>query len=115
MHYILFEMSTIIVNTDLTLTTEKLVELFETVDGRLVDDIGLWLDLPNSKINAVGGNYRSLTQRRDAYLDLYTSNYPYPSWKKVAEALRGVDLHRLASVVERSYVQGTIIAPTTVL
>ena len=75
---------------------------------RWVDNIGVWLELPASKREGVKGNYQSPTQRRDAYLDLYVSDHPYPSWKGVAEALRRVDLPRQAGVVERTYVQGTL-------
>ena len=77
--------------------------------------IGLWLGLPKSKREEVEGNDQSPTQRRDAYLDLYASDHPYPSWKKVATALRRVDLDHQADEVERTYVQGTIITPTTML
>ena len=60
--------------------------------------------------------YQSPTQQRDAYVDLYARDHPYPSWKTVAEALRrGVGLPHKADEVERTYVQGTIITPTTVL
>ena len=104
-----------VVHIDLTITTEKLVELFGTVDEQRVDSIGRWLDLPDSKTEEVKGNYQSPTQRRDAYLDLYVSDHPYPSWQTVAEALRGVGLGHQADEVERTYVQGTIITPTTML
>ena len=99
-------------NIDLTITTEKLIELFRTVDGQLVDNIGFWLGLPDSKTEELMESYQSPTQRRDAYLDLYISDHPYPSWKTVARALCEVDLDRQANVVERTYVQGTVLAPS---
>ena len=104
-----------IVNIDLTITTEKLVELFGTVGEQLVDGIGLCLDLPKSKREEIKVNYQSPTQQRDAYLDLYVSDHPYPSWKTVANALRRVGLPHQADLVERTYIQGMIIALTTVL
>ena len=73
----------------------------------------LQLDLPYSKREEVIGNYQSPTQRRDAYLDFYVSDHPCPSWRTVAKALRYVDLDHQANIVERTYVQGTIITPTT--
>ena len=105
----LFIVILFIVHIDLTITTEKLVELFGTVDEQRVDNVGAWLDLPYSKREEVKGNYQSHTQRRDAYLDLYASDHPYPSWKTVARALRVVGLPHQAAEVERTYVQGTVI------
>ena len=105
-----------VVNTDLTITTEKLVELFGTVDEQQrVDYTGAWLGIPYSKIEEVKGNYQSPTQRRDTYLDLYVSDHPYPSWKTVARALGDAGLGHQAAEVKRTYVQGTIITPNTVL
>ena len=103
-----------VVNTDLTITTEKLVELFATlVDDEYVDNIFIGLqtklDLPRSKVVEIKRNYQSLSQRRDAYLDLYVTTHPCPSWRQVAEALRHVVLPHQADVVESTYVQGTMI------
>ena len=108
-----------VVNTDLTITTEKLVELFATVEDRLVG-IGIissfpmldeWLDLPQSKVAEMKGNYHSPSQRREAYLDLYATCHPCPSWRQVAEVLRTVGLYHQADVVKSTYVQGTRMIP----
>ena len=105
-----------VVNTDLTITTEKLVELFATMDDAYIDIVypGLddRLDLPESKVAEMKRNYHSPSQRRDAYLDLYVTTHPCPSWRQVAEALRGVFLDHQADVVESTYVQGTRIECT---
>ena len=66
-----------VVNTDLTITTEKLMELFATVEDVYVDNIELWLDLPYTKINEIKRNYQSPIQKREAYLDLYVSDIDY--------------------------------------
>ena len=98
-------------NIDLTITTEKLVELFKTEGEQLVvDNMGCWLGLPFSKRRELKENYHSPTQQRDAYLDLYARDHPHPSWRTVARVLRDVILPDLANMVERTYVQGT---PTT--
>ena len=131
-----FNILLFVVHIDLTITTEKLVELFRTVNEQRSDDIeqdmddielevdvielrvdaiGRRLDLPYSKREEVKGNYQSLTQRRDAYLDFYVSDHPYPSWKTVANLLHHVGLPRQADLVERTYVQGMVITPPTVL
>ena len=102
-----------VVNTDLTITTEKLVELFATMDDGDVQDYTVTLDkqlaLPESKVAEIKRNYHSPSQRRDAYLDLYVTTHPCPSWRQVAEVLRGVRLHHQAGVVESTYVQGAMI------
>ena len=105
-----------VVNTDLTVTTEKLVELFATMADRHVNGAYLYnvqldeeLDLPRAKAAEIQRNYCSPSQRRDAYLDLYAIIHPCPSWRQVAEALRGVCLYHQAGVVESTYVQGTMI------
>ena len=104
-----------VVNTDLTITTEKLIELFATMDDDYVEsavrplNLDIVLDLPQSKVAEIDRNYRSSSQRRDAYLDLYATGHPCPSWTQVAKALRRVTLHHQADVVESTYVQGTII------
>ena len=105
-----------VVNTDLTITTEKLVELFATMDDVYVDDIIIYydqldekLDLPESKVAEMKRNYRSPSQMRDAYLDLYVTTHPCPSWRQVTKVLRDVDLYHQADVVESTYVQGTMI------
>ena len=103
-----------VVNTDLTITTEKLMELFATVKDEYVDYIGEGLDLPASKRGEIKRNYQSPTQKREAYLDLYISDHPCPSWRQVAKVLRtlsifSVGLGHQADVVERTYVEGSII------
>ena len=75
----------------------------------IYDDLDYQLDLPKSKVDEIDRNYHSPSQRRDAYLDLYATSHPCPSWRQIAEVLRGVDLPHQADVVESTYVQGTII------
>ena len=95
-----------VVNTDLTITTEKLVELFEALSDDDSDVPGFLLELPQSKIDEIKRNYHSPSQRREAYLDLYATDHPCPSWRAVAKTLFGVGLPYQADVVESTYVQG---------
>ena len=97
-----------VVNTDLTITTEKLMELFATLEDKYVDNIGRWLDLPDSKTDEIKRNYQSPTQMREAYLDLYVSDHPCPSWGEVDAALCCVGLFHQADVVKGTYVEGSI-------
>ena len=108
------------VNTDLTITTEQLVELFETMQDYHMDAppgyrFQDWLDLPKSKVAEINRNYHSPSQRREAYLDLYATGHPCPSWRQVARALRLVLLPYEADMVEGIYVQGTRIILTHLL
>ena len=94
------------------------MELFATMDDgyvglgipalRQLDDL---LHLPKSKVAEMKRNLHSPTQRREAYLDLYATGHPCPSWRQVAKALREVRLSHQADTVESTYVQGTRIIP----
>ena len=70
------------------------------------EDIGNWLDLPQSKVDEIKINYDSPLQRREAYLDLYATYHPYPSWKGIAMSLRKIGLFHQADKVESTYLQG---------
>ena len=98
-----------IINTDLTITTEKLVEQFATMDDKHVA-VGMF-QLPKSKVAEMQRNLHIPSQRREAYLDLYATGHPCPSWRQVAKALRCVALHHQARTVESTYIQGTRIIP----
>ena len=98
------------VHTDLTITTEKLMELFAPLDPRRVGKLGGYLDLQLSEIDRIHKDYQSPTQRKEAYLDLYVHQRPCPAWREVARALRRVDLPQQAVLVENTYVKG---APNT--
>ena len=96
-----------VINTDLTITTKKVNDLFSTVKDEKVD-VGDWLQLPESKKSEIKRNYHSPAQRREAYIDLYVNEHPHPTWKRLCLALRMVKLPNQADEVERNYVQGTI-------
>ena len=108
----------LLVPTDLTLTTDRLTELFQSVEdpdkvkkvfrgGVLVwIGIGEWLDLPKSALEEIRRSYQSKTKRKDAYLDTYTHHHPCLSWKNISEVLRRCHLHQQADEVENTYVQG---------
>ena len=103
----------LLVHTDLTLTTDRLMELFESVKDPdrprrswRPRSIGALLGFPQSAIEEIKRSYQSPTQRKEAYLDTYTHRYPCPTWKKVAETLRGCYLNQQADEVENTYVQG---------
>jgi hypothetical protein len=96
--------------TDLTITTEKLMELFAPLEPEKVDELGgeFCLRLPQSEIARIQKDYQSPTQRKEAYLDLYVHQHPCPTWSEVARVLRGrVNLPRQAVLVENTYVKGT--------
>ena len=84
------------------------MELFAKTDRYDVSPC-IELDLPLSKVGEIDRNYHSPSQRRDAYLELYATGHPCPSWKQIAEALRRVSLPRQADIVESTYVQGDVL------
>ena len=92
---------------DLTLTTERLVELFAPMkDGIVADRIGFYLGTPSSKSKEFQRNYRNPAQRKEAYLDYYVHNHPAASWMKIAKTLRRCELPQQAAMVENTYIQG---------
>ena len=98
-----------IVYTDLTITTEKLMKLFAQLDPEKVDVLGgrVYLGLPQSEIDRIQKDYQSPTQRKEAYLDLYVHQHPCPTWRWVARILYLFDLPQQADLVENTYVKGT--------
>ena len=104
-----------VVNTDLTVTTEKVNHLFSSVRDDMVDNIGLWLGLPNSKKSKIQTNYHSPAQRREAYIDAYVDDHPCPSWKVVSSVLHRIGLRDQADEVKRTYVQGTDNTDTVIV
>ena len=93
-------------NTDLTVTTERLVELFASVDTKYVDFLGDDLDTPSSKKEQMNHMYQNTARRKEAYLDYYVHNHPAASWTRIAKLLDRYGLHQQADVVENTYIQG---------
>ena len=94
---------------DLTITTEKLMELFARLDPEEVDWLGGedCLGLPQSEITRIQKDYQSPTQRKEAYLDLYVHQHPCPTWRQVSAILSyKFDLRQQADLVENTYVKG---------
>ena len=87
------------------------MELFATMDDVYVGYLDDHLDLPRAKVAEMQRNLHSPSQRKEAYLDLYATGHPCPSWRQVTMALRWVDLDHEADTVESTYVQGTRIIP----
>ena len=98
-----------IVYTDLTITTEKLMKLFAPMDPEKIDWLGGedCLGLPQSEIDRIQKDYQSPTQRKEAYLDLYVHQHPYPTWRQVAVVLYQAALRQQADLVKNTYVKGT--------
>ena len=96
------------------------MELFASVDDKhaglrsgvqFLRQLDEELDLPRPKVAEMKRNLHSPSQRREAYLDLYATGHPCPSWRQVAKTLRQVELYHQADTVESTYVQGTRIIP----
>ena len=89
------------------------MELFAPLDPGKVDELGgayYLLGLSQSEIVRIQKDYQSPTQRKEAYLDLYVHQHPYPSWILVVEVLRDywkINLRQQAELVENTYVKGT--------
>ena len=97
--------------SDLTITVNKLKQLFKTVmDPDKVDKLREELGLPQSEIERIQNNYHIPTQRKEAYLDLYVHQHPCPSWSGIAYTLRYTfNLVEEANFVESTYVKGMLL------
>ena len=84
------------------------MELFAIMDDIDVEEE---LDLPEPKVAEMKRNLDSSSQRKEAYLDLYATGHPCPSWRQVTKALHLFGLRHQAATVESTYVQGTRIIP----
>ena len=101
----------LLVHTDLTVTTDRLMDLFQSVEdpdraGRLRRSIGEMLDLPESAIDEIKSSCQSAARRKEAYLDTYANQHPWPSWRTVVGVLQSCRLHQQSGDVENTYVQG---------
>ena len=84
------------------------MELFAPLDPEKVDELGGYLDLPQYEMDRIQKDYQSPTQRKEAYLDLYVHQHPYPTWSQIARVLcYCVHLPHQADLVENTYVKGT--------
>ena len=92
-----------------SLSLTNLTTLMENVNDRSSDKwwyIGLWLNIPESKLNAIEGQHSSPDQRSRACWDLYITSHPSPSWKGVAYALYHWDCLEELEVVQKKYLKG---------
>ena len=83
-----------------------MTELFATLKDDQLDALGFSLGLPWIKADEIKRNFHSPSQRREAYLDLYATDHPIPTWSQVAETLRWCGLPSQADMVENTYVHG---------
>ena len=72
-----------------------------------VDVIVDRLELPKSEVDKINENYHNPTQGKEAYLDLYVHQHPFPSWEKIAKLLcYHLNLKQQADLVQNTYVTG---------
>ena len=92
-----------------SLSLTNLTTLLENVSVRDSGrwwSIGLWLNIPLSKLNAIERQHSSPDQRSHACWDLYVSEHPSPSWKGVAYALYAKDCLEELEVIQKKYLKG---------
>ena len=88
------------------------MDLFAPMDPGKVDDLGGYLDLPQSEIDRIQNNYQTPNQKKEAYLDLYVHQHPYPTWSQITRVLRWkVMFLQQADLVENTYIKGTQDTP----
>ena len=82
------------------------MELFASMDDEDVDSLCFYLYTPLTKGVEFQMNYNDPARRKEAYLDYYVHNHPFPFWTHIAEALRRNRLPEQATMVENTYVKG---------
>jgi len=99
---------------DPTLTTDNLMEVVKGVEDHW-DDLCLGLGVPLSERDEIEYLYHSDHHRMQALADHYTTHHPTPSWKAIAGALQGEELHKQADEVTTKYVKGMDVNHVTCL
>jgi len=92
---------------DPTLTTDNIMGVVKEVEHRW-KDLGYHLGLQSSKRVHIKGLYKTNHLRMEAVVDYFVKCSTY-SWKEVATALQGMELHKLADEVTTKYVRGMAI------
>lgn len=92
-----------------SLSLANLTNLLENVNERDSDQwwlIGIELNIPSSKVNAISDQYSNPDQRSHACWNLYITDHPSPTWKRVAYALYMEDCLEELEVVQKNYFKG---------
>ena len=92
-----------------SLSLTNLTTLLENVNqgfNRGWWSIGIWLNIPPPKLNTIDDQYSSSDQRSRACWDLYITDHPSPTWKRVAYALYMWDCLEKLEVVQKKYLKG---------
>ena len=86
------------------------MELFAPLHPDMIHELGdeYHLGLSQSETDRIQKNYQSPIQRKEAYLDLYVHQHPYPTWSRIARVLcyGTINLPQQADLVENTYVKG---------
>ena len=92
-----------------SLSLTNLTTLLENVNIRYDINwslIGIGLNIPRSKLDAIERQHSSTDQRSRACWSLYVTDHPSPSWKEVAYALYVLDHLEELEVVQKNYLKG---------
>ena len=103
--------SFLILCLDPTLTLSNLTTLLENVAW---DDMGHVLWIPASKLNMIQQqHHESQSQCRQAFLELYLNEAPFPCWKRVAKALYLYGHLEELEIVQKKYLKGASAIPSS--
>ena len=92
-----------------SLSLTNLTTLMENVNDGFSGQwwwIGAWLNIPESKLNAIDRQHSSPDQRSRACWDLYITGHPSALWRGVAYALYMRDCLEELEVVQKKYLKG---------
>ena len=66
-------------------------------------DLGIELEIPSGKLDAIKDDHGSSKQRLTAMLEWWLSKYPKKGWKDIVDALRAIDKEDVADIVQQKY------------
>ena len=88
-------------NTEPSLTPHNLTTALDTLPDDVWNDFGMWIDVPQSKMDNIKSQYRSDGERKSALLHTYLTSHPAPSWQHITDALYRYQRGKHHAVLER--------------
>ena len=85
---------------------ENLNTVMEGVTKGGLDNVGVWLHIPRSKLDELQQQYPVVAQRRRAYSAYFLTHHPAPCWWIIATALYELCELGALEVIQKLYPRG---------
>ena len=98
MHAYTYKHSCTHAHTDVISLVPKIVDVINAVDSVVNwHRLGLNLQLRFNKLDEIDREYRTISERRDAMINLWFHTDTHPSWSKLCAALEAMDENAIAA------------------